>query len=129
MTKPIEVKIDIDEDGELITDPTINTIYQTLHETMRDTLVFLTHLDPALTEKLMLELLQTQTVEDMWNPMLLNSLCWAIGSITGSMEDSHEKKFLVMVIKHLLNLCEMKKGKTNKAIVASNIMYVVGQYS
>jgi exportin-1 len=128
MTKPIEVKIDIDEDGELIADPTINTIYQTLHETMRDTLVFLTHLDPALTEKIMIDLLQTQTVDEQWNPMLLNSLCWAIGSITGSMEDNHEKKFLVMVIKHLLNLCEMKKGKTNKAIVASNIMYVVGQY-
>ncbi len=39
MMKPIEVKIDIDEDGELVNDPTTNTIYQTLHETMRDSLI------------------------------------------------------------------------------------------
>lgn len=28
----------------------------------------------------------------------------------------------------LLGLCEMKRGKDNKAIIASNIMYIVGQY-
>ena len=35
---------------------------------------------------------------------------------------------MVTVIKDLLNLCEMKRGKDNKAVIASNIMYVVGQY-
>ncbi|KAF5725608.1 protein EXPORTIN 1A [Tripterygium wilfordii] len=39
-----------------------------------------------------------------------------------------ENRFLVMVIRDLLNLCEIIKGKDNKAVVASNIMYVVGQY-
>ncbi|KAA3468517.1 protein EXPORTIN 1A-like [Gossypium australe] len=33
-----------------------------------------------------------------------------------------------MVIRDLLNLCEITKGKDNKAVIASNIMYVVGQY-
>ena len=28
----------------------------------------------------------------------------------------------------LLGLCEQKRGKDNKAIIASNIMYIVGQY-
>lgn len=32
------------------------------------------------------------------------------------------------VIRDLLGLCEMKRGKDNKAVVASNIMYIVGQY-
>ena len=32
------------------------------------------------------------------------------------------------VIKDLLLLCEQKRGKDHKAVVASNIMYVVGQY-
>lgn len=32
------------------------------------------------------------------------------------------------MIRTLLNLCEIRKGKENKAIVASNIMYVVGAY-
>ena len=31
-------------------------------------------------------------------------------------------------LKDLLGLCEQKRGKDNKAIIASNIMYVVGQY-
>ena len=33
-----------------------------------------------------------------------------------------EKHFLVTVIKDLLGLCEAKRGKNNKAVVASNIM-------
>jgi exportin-1 len=35
---------------------------------------------------------------------------------------------LVTVIKELLELCAVKSGKDNKAVVASNIMYIVGQY-
>jgi exportin-1 len=34
----------------------------------------------------------------------------------------------VHAIRELLGLVEMKKGKDNKAIIAANIMYVVGQY-
>ncbi|EFN77629.1 Exportin-1 [Harpegnathos saltator] len=59
---------------------------------------------------------------------LIFKLCWAIGSISGAMHEEDEKRFLVTVIKDLLGLCEQKKGKDNKAIIASNIMYVVGQY-
>ncbi len=44
------------------------------------------------------------------------------------MSEDTEKRFLVTVIKDLLSLTEMKRGKDNKAIVASNIMYIVGQY-
>ena len=40
------------------------------------------------------------------------------------MAEDDEKRFLVTVIKDLLGLCEMKRGKDNKAVVASNIMYV-----
>jgi exportin-1 len=39
-----------------------------------------------------------------------------------------ENKFVVLVIKELLNLCEFSKGKSNKALIASDIMYVVGQF-
>lgn len=44
------------------------------------------------------------------------------------MHEEDEKRFLVTAIKDLLGLCEQKKGKDNKAIIASNIMYIVGQY-
>lgn len=43
-----------------------------------------------------------------------------------SLED--ENKFVVSVIKELLNLCEKTSGKSNKALVAADIMYVVGMF-
>ena len=46
-----------------------------------------------------------------------------------NLDEETEKRFLVTVIKELLGLVEMKRGKDNKAIVASNIMYIVGQYT
>lgn len=63
-----------------------------------------------------------------WSWENINKLCWAIGSISGAMSEESEKRFLVTVIKDLLALTEMKRGKDNKAVVASNIMYIVGQY-
>ena len=106
----------------------------------------------------MISLIQVNGNEWSWKN--LNTLCWAIGSISGSMHEEvgfphinfltklfkDEKRFLVTVIKDLLGLCEQKKGKDNKvkiqkkmyfekqlmispkAIIASNIMYIVGQY-
>jgi exportin-1 len=45
------------------------------------------------------------------------------------MSVEEENKFVVSVIKELLNLCEKTSGKSNKALVAADIMYVVGQFS
>lgn len=128
MTKPVEVKIGCDESGEIVMEAIVGTTYQSLYENLKECLIYLTHLDVNLTNNFMIESLQAQSEETHWNPNLLNSLAWSIGSIAGAVEENFEKKFLVMVIKHLLNLCENKKGKSNKAIVAANIMYVVGQY-
>lgn len=44
------------------------------------------------------------------------------------MKSEDENHFIVQVVKELLNLCEKKSGKTNKAHVASDIMYVVGSF-
>lgn len=82
--------------------------------------------------------LQTQTCADRpfppslpmqlngakWSWGALNTLCWAIGSISGSMQEEQENRFLVTVIRDLLNLCEVTRGKDNKAVIASNIMWV-----
>jgi exportin-1 len=95
---------------------------------MRELLVYLTHLDVDDTEAIMTEKLQKQMDGSEWSWDNINKLCWAIGSISGSMSEEMEKRFLVTVIKDLLSLTEMKRGKDNKAVVASNIMYIVGQY-
>lgn len=98
------------------------------YKTMRDTLVYLTHLNCEDTESIMLSKLTEQVDGSGWSCSSLNTLCWAIGSISGAMSEDEEKRFLVTVIKDLLGLTEAKRGKDNKAVVASNIMYVVGQY-
>jgi exportin-1 len=43
-------------------------------------------------------------------------------------DEDKERDFLVQVIKSLLSLVEQKRGKGDKAILASDIMYIVGQY-
>ena len=132
MTKPLEVKIDIDENGDIVCDPTTNTVYQSIHENMRDTLVYLTYIDPYKTQTLLQakinEQLDIAKQNNKINPSLLNSISWSAGCISGAMTESIEVSFLVVFIKVLLGLCEIIKGKGNKAICASNIMYVVGQY-
>lgn len=128
MAKPEEVLVVEDENGEIVRETTKDTDVIAQYKTMRETLVFLTHLNCDDTESIMLTKLTEQVDGSNWSWNNLNTLCWAIGSISGAMSEDEEKRFLVTVIKDLLGLCEHKKGKDNKAVVASNIMYVVGQY-
>ncbi|KDR14611.1 exportin-1 [Zootermopsis nevadensis] len=128
MAKPEEVLVVENENGEVVREFMKDTDSINLYKNMRETLVYLTHLDYADTERVMTEKLQNQVNGSEWSWKNLNTLCWAIGSISGAMHEEDEKRFLVTVIKDLLGLCEQKKGKDNKAIIASNIMYVVGQY-
>lgn len=116
------------DNGEVVREFMKDTDSINLYKNMRETLVYLTHLDYADTERIMTEKLQNQVNGTEWSWKNLNTLCWAIGSISGAMHEEDEKRFLVTVIKDLLGLCEQKRGKDNKAIIASNIMYVVGQY-
>ncbi|XP_014218596.1 exportin-1 [Copidosoma floridanum] len=128
MAKPEEVLVVENENGEVVREFMKDTDSINLYKNMRETLVYLTHLDYVDTERVMTEKLQNQVNGTEWSWKNLNTLCWAIGSISGAMHEEDEKRFLVTVIKDLLGLCEQKKGKGNKAIIASNIMYVVGQY-
>nr|NVI73689.1 embargoed [Cucujiformia] len=128
MAKPEEVLVVENENGEVVREFMKDTDAINLYKNMRETLVYLTHLDYADTERIMTEKLQQQVNGMEWSWKNLNTLCWAIGSISGAMHEEDEKRFLVTVIKELLGLCEQKRGKDNKAIIASNIMYVVGQY-
>lgn len=128
MAKPEEVLIVEDDNGEIVRETTRDTDAITLYKAMRETLVFLTHLDTVDTEEVMLGKLARQIDGSEWSWRNINTLCWAVGSISGAMSEEEEKRFLVTVIKELLHLVEQKRGKDNKAVVASNIMYVVGQY-
>lgn len=128
MVKPEEVLIVEDENGEIVRESIKETDTIVLYKSMREVLVYLTHLDVEDTETLMTEKLARQFDGSEWSWNNLNKLCWAIGSISGAMNEEVEKRFLVNIIRDLLGLTEMKKGKDNKAVVAANIMYIVGQY-
>ena len=127
MAKPEEVII-VEIDGVIVRERTKDTEVIAQYKTMREAIVYLTHLNFLDTEDQMLRKLDYEIHNGKlpWNG--LNTLCWAIGSISGAMSEKDEKSFLVAVIKDLLKLCEEQKGKDNKAVVASNIMYIVGQY-
>lgn len=57
----------------------------TLYKSMREVLVYLTHLDCLNTETIMSEKLTKQVDGTEWSWANLNQLCWAIGSISGAM--------------------------------------------
>ncbi|KAF9264734.1 hypothetical protein L218DRAFT_200244 [Marasmius fiardii PR-910] len=128
MVKPEEVLIVENEEGEIVREYLKETDTIVLYKSMRELLVYLTHLDVSDTENILTEKLSKQVDGSEWSWQNLNTLCWAIGSISGAMNEETEKRFLVTVIKDLLGLCEIKRGKDNKAVVASDIMYIVGQY-
>ncbi|RYP62091.1 hypothetical protein DL771_009878 [Monosporascus sp. 5C6A] len=128
MVRPEEVLIVENDEGEIVREFVKESDTVQLYKTIRECLVYLTHLDVVDTETIMTEKLQRQVDGTEWSWHNCNVLCWAIGSISLAMNEETEKRFLVTVIKDLLGLTEMKRGKDNKAVVASNIMYIVGQY-
>ena len=128
MAKPEEVIVVEDENGNVVRETMKDTDVLARYKTMHETLVYLSHLDHEDTEQQMLDTLRFQMNGRTEGWGALNRLCWAIGSVSGSMAEEQENRFLVTVIRDLLNLCEVTRGKDNKAVIASNIMYVVGQY-
>ncbi|POR31722.1 Exportin-1 [Tolypocladium paradoxum] len=128
MVRPEEVLIVENDEGEIVREFVKESDTVQLYKTIRECLVYLTHLDVIDTENIMTEKLARQVDGTEWSWHNCNVLCWAIGSISLAMNEETEKRFLVTVIKDLLGLTEMKRGKDNKAVVASNIMYIVGQY-
>jgi exportin-1 len=128
MAKPEEVIVVEDENGNIVRDVRKDGEQVTRYKQMKSILVFLTHLDTADTIQIMSNGLNVQVSQGKLSWTVLNTLCWAIGSIADVQNENDEKKFLVYVIKELLSCCENTRGKDAKAVVASNIMYIVGQY-
>merc|ERR1711884_1024538 len=87
------------DQGEVVREFMKDTDSINIYKSMRETLVYLTHLDYIDTERIMTEKLQNQVNGNEWSCKNLNTLCWAIGSISGSMHEEDEKRFLVTVIK------------------------------
>ena len=65
-----------------------------LYKSMRELLVYLTHLDVSDTETILTEKLSKQVDGTEWSWNNLNTLCWAIGSISGAMSKTFQPFYL-----------------------------------
>ncbi|CUG77964.1 exportin 1, putative [Bodo saltans] len=127
MARPEEVII-VEEEGEIRRETMKDVENLQLYQLMREALIFFTHLDPSNTQLIMTTLMAKQLDRSEWSWGNCSTLCWAVGSISGSMNSEHEKDLFVAIMSDLLKLCKEMIGKENRAVIASNIMYVVGQY-
>lgn len=127
MARPEEVII-VEDEGELRRETMTDVESLQLYQSMREALIFLTHLDAHNTFTIMTMLMAKQLDRSEWSWRNCSTLCWAVGSISGSMSQEQEKDLFVAIMTDLLKLCKEMVGKENRAVIASNIMYVVGQY-
>jgi hypothetical protein len=73
------------EEGEIVREFMKESDTIVLYKQMRELLVYLTHLDVQDTETILTEKLAKQVDGSEWSWQNLNTLCWAIGSISGAM--------------------------------------------
>ena len=89
MAKPEEVIVVEDDNGEIVREMTKDTEVIAQYKTMREAIVYLTHLNYEDTETIMLEKLDLQVAGGRFSWNGLNTLCWAIGSISGDPPVEH----------------------------------------
>ncbi|KAJ4454688.1 putative Protein EXPORTIN 1A [Paratrimastix pyriformis] len=128
MARPEEVLLYEDENGQVQREYSKDTDSIVLYKTMRECLIFLTHLNPHDTEEILVQKLARIVDGSEYSFTAVNTLSWSVGAIAGTMNEDDERRFVVDVVRELLGLCENRQGKDNKAVIASNIMFVVAQY-
>lgn len=77
-----------EQDEEIVPVTMKDTDSIALYNSMRETLIYLTHLDYEDTQQIMLQKLDAQvdvSPASEWSWGRLNTLCWAIGSISGAL--------------------------------------------
>ncbi|ELQ75236.1 Nuclear transport receptor CRM1/MSN5 (importin beta superfamily) [Trachipleistophora hominis] len=129
MPRPIEVLIVENEDGEIVREKVEGTENLEFGRMMAYKAWQFAHTSPAYAKSHLLQILEGLfSTEDEMNTGTLNTMCWTVGCIQGALSAEDEDPFYVDVLKDLLTLCENRHRKEDKAIIASNIMYVVGKY-
>ena len=73
------------DDGEIVREFMRESDTIVLYKSLRECLVYLTHLDVQDTETILTEKLSKQVDGSEWSWNNINRLCWAIGSISGAM--------------------------------------------
>jgi hypothetical protein len=133
MAKPLELKIVLDENGDVANNPDDNGSFnQNLHESMEKTLIYLALIEPIKTKDLLVSKLLSENQftnnTKSLNSKKLYSLCWSTGLISGAMNEQLEGELVLKVIRLLLSMMDLCQGKKNREIVFYNLLFVSSQY-
>jgi exportin-1 len=100
------------EEGEIVREFMKESDTIVLYKQMRELLVYLTHLDVVDTENILTEKLAKQVDGSEWSWNNLNTLCWAIGSISGAMSTSRLLSNNVTMLMHFLQTKILRNGSS-----------------
>jgi exportin-1 len=141
MAQPPEVTISENEDGEIERADAKETAELDLYHSMSKCLQNITFVDRTLTEGSLLAMLRELTASvrasvqagnPNWNSGLLSKITWSAGSIAGVTPspdaEVEERRFTFEIIRELLGLCNMHSTRTNRAIVASNVLFYCARH-
>lgn len=128
MPRPEEVFILVNDLGEVIRDKKIETAEIEFYKKMKANIFYLSYCIEGFMIDFFIKRIEKFISNNQIDFTSLNKICWAVGSISNALDESVERDFFVSVMKNLLSMCEMITPKDEKAIVASNIMFIIGQY-
>lgn len=128
MPKPEEVVIVENENGEVVSITMQDVEALEMYADVREALWFFTRLDPADTVNILVALMARQRDMSEWSFRNINTLCWSVGSVAGALDQKRERELFITIIRELLTMCSEMRETKNRAVIASNIMYIVGQY-
>ncbi|KAM0679371.1 Karyopherin transporter [Binucleata daphniae] len=128
MPRPEEVFITENEYGEIVKEKMAESDQILFYKNVKETFYYLACIKKNYTLKLILNTIGNLFNNANWSYEKMNKVCWAAGCVAGAFDESEESNFFVSMLKEMLTLCEMKYTKADKAVIASNIMFVIGQY-
>lgn len=99
MVKPEEVLVVENDEGEIVREFVKESDTIQLYKSQREVLVYLTHLNVIDTEEIMISKLARQIDGSEWSWHNINTLSWAIGSISGTMTEDTEKDLLLQSLR------------------------------
>ena len=133
MAKPLELKIILDENGDIAYDPDSNGSFnQNLHDSMKKTLIYLSLIEPEKTKDLIADqlILESKVAKNTnkINCKRVCCLCWSSGLISGSMNEKLEYDLIVIVFRLLFAMMGYCADKKDKSVCAYNLLFVASQY-
>lgn len=129
MPRPQEVFVVINDLGEVIKDKNVQTVEIEFCKKMKENFQYMCFcIKDDMIKYLINECQKHLKMIRSFDPVYFNKLCWTIGSLANTLDHQEEKEFFINFMDIILSLCEYITQFELKAIVASDIMFLIGQY-